>query len=426
MSNNSSHIAIVGAGPAGLMAAEHLARNGFTVTVFDGKPTPARKFLLAGRGGLNLTHAQPLPEFLKNYHDAEPQLTPIINAFPPADLIAWVHGLGVQTFVGSSGRVFPKSLKTSPLLRAWLARLQNLGVTFQMSHDWIGWHDARSTPNPGAGIPPGLQFKQRDGAIKTVTPDAVLLALGGASWPRLGADGRWVPLLDQKGVTIAPLKPFNAGVKIHWSQTLREKFEGAPLKRLTITCNTTSVPGEAIITKTGLEGGAIYALNTAILQALETQPTARLTVDLRPDLTHQQLTTRLSVPRASQSMATFLRKTARLSKPAIALSREPGCGALPTMPEDLARLLKAVPLEVSGLCGLDRAISTSGGVALSECDTAGMLKNCPGVFIAGEMLNWDAPTGGYLLQATFATAVQSANGITRWLTEGESTSENRM
>ena len=415
MSSNSRNVAIVGAGPAGLMAAEHLARDGFTVTVFDAKPTPARKFMLAGLGGLNLTHSQPLPEFLKNYRDAQPHLTPIINAFPPKDLIAWTHGLGEPTFIGSSGRVFPKSLKTSPLLRAWLARLNELGVTFQMSHDWIGWHDT--------GIPPDLDFKRLDGGTKTVTPDAILLALGGASWPRLGADGRWVPLLAQKGVTITPLKPFNAGVKIPWSPTLREKAEGAPLKRITITCGTTSVSGEAIITKTGLEGGAIYALNTEIVKALDAQPTVGISIDLRPDLTLQELTTRLTAPRSSQSMATFLRKTARLSKPAIALAREPGSGSLPDTPEALAGLIKAVPLEVSGLCGLKRAISTSGGVGLSELDQSGMLKNCPGVFIAGEMRDWDAPTGGYLLQAAFATGVQTANGIKRWLKENSSAPE---
>ncbi|WP_428029707.1 NAD(P)/FAD-dependent oxidoreductase [Ancylobacter sp.] len=390
-------IAIIGAGPAGLMAAEVLARAGCRVTVYDRMPSPARKFLIAGRGGLNLTHSEPRAGFLARYGAATEWLAPSLDAFPPARLRAWAEGLGEPTFVGSSGRVFPRSFKASPLLRAWLGRLDALGVRLESRHRWLGWNRA------GA-----LRFAGPEGESEAEA-DAVLLALGGASWPRLGSDGGWADILREDGVEIAPLRPANSGVRIDWSAPFRTRFAGAPLKRIALSLGATRVRGEAMIDGAGLEGGAVYALSATLREAIDRESAVILHVDLRPDVTAEALAVRLAAGRKGESMSNRLRKAAGLSPVAAGLLRE--AGPLPAEPEALARRIKALPLTATGMAGLERAISTAGGVTRTMVDDGLMLKARPGVFIAGEMLDWEAPTGGYLLQACLATGHAAARAM---------------
>ncbi|KLK95033.1 NAD(FAD)-utilizing dehydrogenase [Microvirga vignae] len=401
--SSSPQAAIIGGGPAGLIAAETLARAGVAVTVYDRMPSVGRKFLMAGRGGLNLTHSEDFERFVTRYAEAEPILRPLIEAFRPEDLRAWCEGLGEATFVGSSGRVFPKSFKASPLLRAWLTRLEDLSVRFALRHTWQGW-DAEGA----------LIFTDAAGRIVKREPDATILALGGASWPRLGSDGSWVGRLHGKDIAVAPLRPANMGFLLPWSEVMRSRFEGEPLKRIALTFEDVTVKGEAIITADGIEGGAVYALSGRLRNAIERQGSATLLLDLRPDLSLETLTKRLSAPRKGQSASTFLRKAAGLSPPGIALLRE-SAPQLPVEPDALARLIKAVPLTLSGAKSLGRAISTAGGVPFGELDRNLMLRRMPGVFVAGEMLDWEAPTGGYLLQATFATGLAAARGVLSFL-----------
>lgn len=399
----SPRVAIIGGGPAGLIAAEVLARSGLAVTIYDRMPSVGRKLLMAGRGGLNLTHSEDFARFTARYGEAEAFLRPMLEAFRPEDLRAWSTGLGQETFIGSSGRVFPKAFKASPLLRAWLARLHDLGVRFVLRHRWQGW-DGQNT----------LVFSDPEGQTIHDRPDSIILALGGASWPKLGSDGEWVRWLSGHGVAVAPLRPANMGFTIPWSEVMRTRFEGEPLKRIALTFGTRTVRGEAIVTKDGIEGGAIYALSGALRDRIEQDGAAALFVDLRPDLTADALANRLGAPRRGQSASTFLRKAAGLSPVAVALLRE-ASPALPEAPEELARLIKAVPLTLTGAKSLERAISTAGGVSLSEVDSNLMLRRLPGVFVAGEMLDWEAPTGGYLLQATFATGIAAARGVLSYL-----------
>ena len=399
---------IIGAGPAGLMAAERLLSVGIAVELFDQMPSVGRKFLMAGRGGLNLTHSEGLSAFLDRYGTGSAHLTSPITAYPPDALRAWADGLGQQTFVGSSGRVFPKPLKASPLLRGWLVRLGRAGLKLHLRHRWTGWDEAGSLTFDSGG----------DVAEKpsvTARPDVTILALGGASWPRLGSDGAWAHTLAQAGVAIAPLGPSNVGAAISWSAIFRERFEGEPIKRLSVACAGQTQTGEAVVTRTGLEGGAIYALNSAIRDELAANGHADITVDVRPSFTVEELRSKLAMPRNKQSTSTFLRKAAGLAPVAIALTREGAGGTLPVDPLALAALIKAIPLRVTGLGGLARAISTAGGVRFDALDEHLMLVARPGVFVAGEMLDWEAPTGGYLLQATFATAVAAAGGAMKWL-----------
>jgi uncharacterized flavoprotein (TIGR03862 family) len=396
----------MGAGPAGLMAAETVASAGVAVEVHDRMPSPARKFLMAGRGGLNLTHSESLERFMERYGTAEPALLDAVRAFPPSDLAAWCEALGQPTFVGSSGRIFPVSMKASPLTRAWLGRLDALGVRFVQRSRFSGWNER------------GLPLLDRGDGPQAVEADATLLALGGASWPRLGSDGRWVETLASEGIAVSPLRPSNMGVEIAWSAHLRERHIGEPLKRIAVSVGGRRVPGEAILTASGLEGGAIYALSPEIRRAFDTGGQAELTIDLRPDLAPEALVRRLSTPRSSSSLSTHLRKRAALSPAAIAILRESALarGApLPQDPAPLAAAIKAVPLSVTGMRGLDRAISTAGGIAFAEIDPHFMLRKRPGTFVAGEMLDWDAPTGGYLLQASMATGRAAGQGILRWL-----------
>ncbi|MFC5068437.1 NAD(P)/FAD-dependent oxidoreductase [Flaviflagellibacter deserti] len=398
-------VAIIGAGPAGLIASERLAQAGRTVAIYDRMPSPARKFLIAGRGGLNLTHSEPLDRFLDRYGSSRQRLGPVIRAFTPDNLRAWAADLGEPTFVGSSGRVFPKSFKASPLLRVWLRRLAALGVTLHSRHSWTGWSSNG-----------GLTFRTPDGQVST-QPRATLLALGGASWPKLGSDGGWAGLLTAKGVEITPFAPSNSGVRVAWSEQFVSRFAGEPVKRVSLTLGDMSVTGEMMVTDRGLEGGAIYALSPPIRSALAAGE-AVLTVDLKPDLAEAEIASRLDLPRRGETASNFLRKKIALSPVQIGLLRESAGRDLPSNPKALARLIKAAPLKLDGVQGLERAISTAGGVAWDAMDGNFMLHALPGTFVAGEMIDWDAPTGGYLLQASFSTGVAAANGITNWLAAG--------
>jgi uncharacterized flavoprotein (TIGR03862 family) len=384
--------AVVGAGPAGLIAAGALAQAGARVTIYEAKPSPARKFLMAGRGGLNLTHSEPLDVFLTRYGAAAPRLAPHIRAFPPQRLRDCSAELGEETFVGSSGRVFPKSFKASPLLRALLKRLAGEGVRIETRVYFEGFVSERD-----------LLLRNANGARSIVAADAVVLALGGASWPRLGSDGAWIGALAARGVAVAPLAPANCGLLIDWSERFRNEFEGQPLKTIALGHDSASVRGDVVITRSGLEGGPAYALSSGVRRAIAQTGSATLHVDLRPHSAPATLAQKLSRPREKQSLSSLLRKAAGLSKLEIALLREVRRGDLADEPESLASLIKQVPLAAQGTAGLERAISSSGGIAFDEIDDELMLKKMPGVFVAGEMLDFDAPTGGYLLQAAFAT-----------------------
>jgi hypothetical protein len=407
LSANKS-VAVIGGGPAGLMAAEVLARGGATVTVYDQMTSLGRKFLLAGRGGLNLTHSEDLPLFLSRYGEGDPLLRGAIEAFPPAALRAWSDSLGQSTFVGSSGRVFPTSLKTSPLLRTWLHRLSNLGVSFKLRHRWEGWDDDGS-----------LRFIT-EGKEQLVEPDVTILALGGASWPKLGSDARWAAMLRAQEVAVAPLRPSNCGFTAVWSDVFR-RFEGQPLKSIALTFAGRSVRGEAMITHDGLEGGAVYALSSPIREAIDRDGQATIAIDLLPAVGAPKLAERLARPRGKQSLSNFLRKATHLSPAALALMREAALSkGLPLSAlnaGELANLIKAAPVRLTGTQPIATAISTAGGVRFAELDSRFMLRRLPGVFVAGEMLDWDAPTGGYLLQASFATGVAAARGAIAWLRE---------
>jgi len=385
------------------MAAEVLASAGCAVTVYERMPAVGRKLLMAGRGGLNLTHSEPPAPFLARYGPAAARLAPAIEAFPPDALVAWAEGLGQLTFVGSSGRVFPQALKASPLLRAWLRRLQGLGVELRPRHDWRGWDEAGR-----------LLFATPDGEA-TASPDATVLALGGASWPKLGANGDWVGVLKPAGVAVAPLKPANVGFEVGWSGLFRDRFAGEPLKAVALTFGRRRVRGEAMVTRHGLEGGAVYALSAALRDAIEVDGSARLWIDLRPDMRAPDLAARIAQQPAHQSLANRLRKAIRLTPLESSLLREAHGKALPAEPAALAAAIKGAPLTFTGIRPIARAISTAGGVAFAGVDDALMLIARPGVFVAGEMLDWEAPTGGYLLQASFATGVAAARGALRRL-----------
>ncbi len=371
---------------------------GHSVTLYDQMPSVGRKLLMAGRGGLNLTHSEPLPLLLSRYGSARAWLEPMITAFPPAALIDWCNRLGQSTFVGSSSRVFPVAMKASPLLRAWLARLDAGGVRWRTRHRWAGWDTEGS-----------LRFDTPEG-LRLEHPAATILALGGASWPRLGSDARWTPHLAN---AVAPFRPANCGFLVNWSAHLRERFAGRPLKRLAIRFSSDRVQGEALITTHGLEGGAIYALSAKLRDAIQADGSATIWIDLRPDLGLPALAMRLAEPRRGQSLANVLRKRAGLSPEAIALLHEAlHSGADPA---DLPALIKAVPVQLLAPAAIERAISSAGGVTQDALDASLMLRDHPGVFAAGEMLDWEAPTGGYLLQACFSTGVAAAKGAVAWL-----------
>jgi len=400
-SSTSPTVAVIGAGPAGLMAAERLAQAGLRVVVHERMPSVARKFLMAGRGGLNLTHSESPEPFLNRYDTpAQARIAGWLDLFSPADLTVWAEGLGQETFIGSSGRVFPKAMKASPLLRAWLARLEALGVDIRVRSRWTGWKNG------------ALAFDTPEGE-RIERPDAVVLALGGASWARLGSDAAWIPTLEDAGAAVAPFRPANVGFDIAWSPLFRDRFAGQPLKGVALSHAGRTVRGEALIAAYGIEGGAIYALSADLRDAVTRDGSAALTIDLRPDQSLDALTRRLAKPRGKDSQSNWLRKAVHLDPMAVALLRE--AGPLPTDPALLAARIKGVSLTLTGVQGLSRAISSAGGMTLDAVDDHLMLKTLPGVFIAGEMLDWEAPTGGYLLQASFASGVAAAQGASRWL-----------
>jgi uncharacterized flavoprotein (TIGR03862 family) len=402
-----STASVVGGGPAGLMAAEVLARAGVAVTVHERMPSVGRKLLMAGHGGLNLTHTEDRDPFLARYGDSAERLAPMLAAFGPDDLRDWCAGLGEPTFVGSSGRVFPQAFRATPLLRAWLARLADLGVSIQRRQRWTGW-----TGDP-AGPSSGLTFTGADGGTTEVTSDVAVFALGGASWPRLGSDGGWVGPFTDREVAVAPLRPANVGVRVAWTDTFADRFEGTPVKHVATTVRGRpgqAVRGDLMVTRTGIEGGPVYASGVAIREALDADGACVVEVDLRPDLTVAQLTDRLARRRPKDSASTWLRRSLGLEPVAIALLREASGGAVPADVVATAELVKAVPVAVTGTMPLERAISTAGGIAWSEVDESLMLRRLPGTFVAGEMLDWEAPTGGYLLQASFSTGVVAARG----------------
>jgi hypothetical protein len=381
--------AVIGAGPAGLMAAEMLSAGGMAVTVYDRMPSVGRKFLMAGRGGLNLTHSENFDMFLARYGAASAHLRPAMEAFPPSALIEWANALGAETFSGSSGRIFPKAMKASPLLRAWLERLNRQNVQFRLRHNWRGWLDG------------ALHFDTPAGSVAE-TYDVTVLALGGASWPRLGADGSWTTLLREKGVEVAPLRSANMGFNVDWSEIFRTRFAGQPLKNVTLRFGSHIARGDAMITSYGIEGGAIYALSSVLRGAPVGTNLVTLDIDLRPDLSQQQIESRLARPQGKESRANYLRKSLGLSPMEINLLRETD------MPPER---LKSIPLTLTGAQSVNRAISTAGGISFDALDDTLMLKVMPGTYAIGEMLDWEAPTGGYLLQACFSTAVFAARAV---------------
>ncbi len=390
-------VAVIGGGPAGLMAAEVMAQGGLAVTLFERMPSLGRKLLMAGRGGLNITHSEAMARFTARYGEVADWMAPMLNAFPPDALRDWCAALGQPTFVGSSGRVFPEAMKASPLLRAWIARLRGLGVQLVTGAAWMGWD--------GEGR---LCFA--DGARHAA--DAVVLALGGASWPRLGSDGGWTSLLPD--VAIAPLRPANCGFKLHWSAHFAQRFAGMPLKRIILSCDGESVPGELMITQDGVEGGAVYAISARAREMIARDGAAELRVDLRPDVSADRLTARLAGA-GRESLSNSLRKRAGLSPVAIGLVQE-ALHAGDTSP--LVSLIKALPLRLVATADIGRAISSAGGIRLDELDAHLMLRRHPGVFAAGEMLDWEAPTGGYLLQACLATGRAAGQGVLSYQRRG--------
>ncbi|MBX9740351.1 MAG: TIGR03862 family flavoprotein [Beijerinckiaceae bacterium] len=392
------------------MAAERMAAAGLRVTVFDRMPSPARKFLMAGRGGLNLTHGENFGIFVGRYAEAATALAPMLDQFPPEALRAWSAELGEDTFKGSSGRVFPRSFKASPLLRAWLRRLDAAGVEFKMRHAFKGF-----SPEGAAVI------HDADGKVVETEARACVLALGGASWPRLGSDGGWVNALQAQGVDVRPLRPSNCGFEARWSDIFASRFAGTPLKPVTLSLGDEHVRGEAMVTAHGLEGGAVYAMSARLRETIAAQGSCVLNIDLRPDVSTEVLAERLARPRAGQSTSTFLRKAAGLQPVGVALLREtepektrPTLSLATADPRALAERIKQVPVRLHATRPIDRAISSAGGVAWSECDAGLMLTRLPGVFVCGEMLDWEAPTGGYLLQACFATGYVAGGAAAEW------------
>ncbi len=402
---SSFRVAIIGGGPAGLMAAEVLGQAGVNVDLYDAMPSVGRKFLLAGVGGMNITHAEDYAAFVSRYAERAGDLRPLLDAFSPDSLREWIHGLGIDTFVGSSGRVFPSDMKAAPLLRAWLKRLRESGVQLHTRQRWLGWDEH------GALRIAGPQGETR------VEADATLLALGGGSWARLGSDGAWVPLLQNRGIAIAPLQPANCGFEVAgWSEHLREKFAGAPLKTVSL-----ALPGEAprkgefVLTATGIEGSLVYALSAPIRNTINRDGAATVLLDLLPDRTLTQIASALARPRGSQSMAKHLHRQLKLDGAKAALLRELTDATTFQAPQALAAAIKALPIRLVRPRPLDEAISSAGGVPFEELDEGLMLRRLPGVFCAGEMLDWEAPTGGYLLTACFASGRAAAEGMLRWL-----------
>ncbi|MCM5681083.1 TIGR03862 family flavoprotein [Schlegelella sp. S2-27] len=419
MQFSSVPVHIVGAGPAGLMAAETIANAGWPVHVHDAMPSAGRKFLLAGKGGLNLTHSEPLEPFLSRYGARQPQIERWLAGFGPQALQEWTHGLGIDTFVGTSGRVFPTDMKAAPMLRAWMHRLRGTGVQFHMRHRWVGWNA------DGA-----LRFETPHGAVDTDAA-ATVLALGGASWPRLGSDGGWVGVLQPHGVPVAPLRPANCGFDVArpqadgsslpgWSEHFRERFAGHPLKTVALSCPSADGhierrQGEFVVTGTGVEGSLIYAFSAPLRDAIEARGSAVVHIDLLPAKSHEQVLREVAHPRGSRSMASHLQSRLGLAGVKASLLRELLTREAHADPARLAAGIKALPLRLAAARPVAEAISTAGGVSFDAVDEQLMLRVLPGVFCAGEMLDWEAPTGGYLLTGCFASGKRAGQGVVEWL-----------
>ena len=399
------HVAIIGGGPAGLMAAEVLSQAGVRVDLYDGMPSVGRKFLLAGVGGMNITHSEAYPAFLSRYAERAPHIAPLLRAFDADALCQWIHELGIETFVGSSGRVFPTDMKAAPLLRAWLKRLRESGVVIHTRHRWLGWQAD------------GQLLVDSPEGQKQLNPDAVLLALGGGSWARLGSDGAWLPLLAERGVDLAPLQPSNCGFDVAgWSEVLRSKFAGAPLKNIAIALeHSTPRLGECVITATGIEGSLIYAWSAPIREAINQQGEATILIDLLPGKPVDKIQAALAKPRGSRSMSKHLHSQLGIDGVKAALLRELAPAECFNDPAQLAQAIKALPLKLIKARPLDEAISSAGGVRFEAVDENLMLRQLPGVFCAGEMLDWEAPTGGYLLTGCFASGRAAGLGVLSWL-----------
>lgn len=396
-------VAVIGGGPAGLMAAEVISGHGVKVDIYDSMPSVGRKFLMAGKSGLNITHSEPFEQFISRYGNRRAQIEPMLKVFSAKELIDWVYGLGIETFVGTSGRVFPAGMKASPLLRAWIKRLKEAGVEFHLRHKWVGWNEDKS-----------LKFETPDG-IKNINADAVVLALGGGSWSRLGSDGVWVNWLDQAGVKIEPLKPSNCGFDVAWSPHFRNKFDGYPIKSVILSFKDFHQQGEFIVTKDGVEGSLIYVVSAMIRDEIYEKGAAVISLDLKPDRTIEWIKEKLSKPRGSRSMSSHLEKTLGIKDVKAGLLHEFVTKKDFADTERLASFIKALPVPLSTPRPLDEAISTAGGVSFEALDKYLMLKNMPGVFCAGEMLDWEAPTGGYLLTACFASGYMVGNNVLRWI-----------
>jgi uncharacterized flavoprotein (TIGR03862 family) len=395
-------VAIIGAGPAGLMAAEVVSAAGVAVDVYDTMPSVGRKLLRAGIGGLNLTHSEPDADFVRHYGSRQDIIACWLGEFGPDALRAWARGLGIDTFVGSSGRVFPVGMKAAPLLRAWLQRLRQQGVRFHLRHRWLGWDNS--------GL---LRFETPDGERKTGA-GGTALALGGGSWKRLGSDGTWVKLLAGCNIAIAPLRPANCGFEVGWSEHLRQHCAGQPVKAVAARFGDTTRNGEFVVTRHGIEGSLIYALSAPLRDAIERDGKATLEVDLAPGRTQARLSADLSLPQGRDSLANHLRRRAGIDGVKAKLLREVATAEHLHDSVQLAALIKALPLKLIAARPLDEAISSAGGVRFSELNGDLMLKALPGVFCAGEMLDWEAPTGGYLLSACFASGYHAGHGLVRW------------
>jgi uncharacterized flavoprotein (TIGR03862 family) len=404
------NVAVIGGGPAGLMAAEVLAQGGVQVDLFDAMPSVGRKFLLAGVGGMNITHSEPFETFLSRYGARVSELRTSLEAFPPIALREWIHGLGVETFVGSSGRVFPQDMKAAPLLRAWLHRLREAGVRFHVRHRWQGWHES------GA-----LRFATQEGE-HLVRAHAVVLALGGGSWARLGSDGAWVPWLAQRGVDIAPLVPSNCGFDVAggWSAHLRSRFAGQPLKTVALRFADAGGclherRGELMLSDNGIEGSLVYALSAPLRDTLVAQNSVTLELDLVPDKPLERVIAEIAHPRGARSLSSHLQSRAGITGVKMALLNELLSREQLNNPLQLARAIKSLPLTLVAPRPLGEAISSAGGVRFEALDDNLMLRQLPGVFCAGEMLDWEAPTGGYLLTACFASGRAAGQGALNYL-----------